>query len=181
MDEDYGEYGESIGFYLGRHTVHGQLATPPSNPALSVSDITVRAHYMGDESLVPESRTNAYARFELKNLVSGNWHFEIQTRYNEQTYFSFGSVMIAQDTNLSFNVLHTDDVLKGVLFFMKSHVEKTSPKLTPEEEAIHGEKATLHRQNKEQWDEKLKRKKKLFAQEMKKTGGIVLGKVHKGP
>ncbi len=99
-DEEGGYYEEMLEFYLGRHKVFGQLAAPPSAPALPVSDITVRAHYMGDESIVFDQKTDALGQFELKNLIPGNWHFEIHTQYNDQVYFSFGSVTIDQDTNL---------------------------------------------------------------------------------
>ena len=115
-DEFAGVYSEQVDFYLGLHSVYGQLASPPSNTSLSVGELTVQAKYLAGDIVMKQVADTAGA-FIFEHLPAGNWEFTITTTSGDIIYTSFASIIMNRNKQLTLNLLTTEDLLNDVPYY----------------------------------------------------------------
>ena len=143
-DATGGVYDEQINFYLGSHTLYGQLSAPPSNPALPIGDLVVQAKYLAGDITLQQTADSGGA-FLFEYLPSGNWEFTINTEFGDTVYNSFASIVVDQDKNLTLNLLTTEDLLNNEPYFEVSNATfeiAAAPQQIPS--AVAQEREALH-------------------------------------
>jgi len=108
-------YNGRVKFYVGRFTINGTLAAPPSNLALSVGNIPVKATLLGlGGDIVFETVSDAQGRFTFSSIPAGPVAFDVTTTQSGQVYSGFGAFSMDGNKNVTLNLLTTADMVNGV-------------------------------------------------------------------
>jgi len=124
-DEFAGVYAEQLDFYLGLHSVYGQLASPPSKTSLPLGELTVQAKYLAGD-IVMKQVTDTAGAFIFEHLPAGSWEFTITTTSGDIIYTSFASIIMNRNKQLTLNLLTTEDLLNDVPYYEVVHTITTS-------------------------------------------------------
>lgn len=103
-------------FFLSAFRISGQINAPPSNPLLNLSGIVITGSILNSD-LVVNVTTDSQGKFEFPLLPRGNFEFASETEQGGMFYYGQGILVLNGNKNLSVNMLHTSDLINGVIPF----------------------------------------------------------------
>jgi hypothetical protein len=105
-------YGD-LKFQTGRYKLIVTLAAPPSNPALSVSNVTVRVTVV-DGDVAIERISDRSGRFEIDLLPEATLHIDAHTITSANHYYADAFVILCGDTSATILLRSVKDIVAGV-------------------------------------------------------------------
>jgi hypothetical protein len=105
-------YGD-LKFQTGRYKLIVTLAAPPSNPALSVSNVTVRVTVV-DGDVAIERISDRSGRFEIDLLPEATLHIDAHTITSANHYYADAFVILCGDTSATILLRNVKDIVAGV-------------------------------------------------------------------
>jgi hypothetical protein len=102
-----------VQFHSGKFKMTVTLAAPPSNPALPVSNITVRVSVGGGEAAMTRV-SDASGRFEIDSLPDATIHIDAHTAASGTHYYADAAITLCGDTSATVVLRNLDDIVAGV-------------------------------------------------------------------
>jgi len=87
-----------VQFQTGKFKVTVTLAAPPSNPALPISNISVRVSVGGGEAAMKRV-SDASGRFEIDSLPDATIHIDAHTAASGTHYYADATITLCGDTS----------------------------------------------------------------------------------
>lgn len=103
-------------FYIGKFSIKGMLAAPPSNPQLNLSGIVVTATTLNLD-LVFKATSDASGAFKFTLVPPGGISISCSTLQGGLTYTGHATFAVDSHKNLIVNMLSNADVVAGVAAF----------------------------------------------------------------
>lgn len=104
---------DEVEFYVGRFTIAGQLAAPPSAPKLDLSGITVKLTVLGT-GITMKAKANKDGAFSFTDVPLGNLALAAETTSKGSTFSSDGSLFLNADRSVTMTLLGPEDIINGV-------------------------------------------------------------------
>lgn len=124
--EGRNHYG-TVSFEVGRWTLRGQLAAPPSNPALPVSNIAVRISVIGADIAFARV-SDADGRFAVDTLPDATVALDAEAIAAGVHYYTHATVTMCADRRVTVPLLNVKDLVAGVRELV---VDPSSPPCPP--------------------------------------------------
>jgi hypothetical protein len=118
-------YGD-VQFQIGNFKVTVTLAAPPSNPALPVSNISVRVSVGGGEAAMKRV-SDASGRFEIDSLPDATIHIDAHTAASGTHYYADATITLCGDTSATVLLRNVKDIVAGVRGAVMDSVAATCP------------------------------------------------------
>ena len=121
-------HDNSVKFHIGRFTLDVSVVAPPSNPALPVGIVPVKATLLGlggtDTEIIFNATSDSSGNFTLTSIPIGSLDFEATVEDGGKVYNGFGILPMDGDKTILLALLTTEDVLNG-----EQSITVTSPSL----------------------------------------------------
>jgi hypothetical protein len=110
--EERSHYG-TLPFQIGQFKLDVVLAAPPSNPALTVSNIPVRISVVGTDVVL--SRTSdAHGRLQIEALPDATLEFDAHTVTSGIHYYANAALTLCADRSVTLLMANVKDLVAGV-------------------------------------------------------------------
>ena len=104
--------------HLGRYTLTGTLAAPPSNPDLPLAGVTVTLTFLSvGEDIVFQTTTDVIGAFTFEDVPYGPVQVAATIKDNGQFYNGLTAFSMDSDEVVTVTMLTTQDVINGVAGF----------------------------------------------------------------
>jgi hypothetical protein len=110
--EGRAHYG-NVHFQIGQFKLAVMLAPPPSNPALPVSNITVRVSVVGTDAAMRRV-SDAHGRFEIESLPDATLVFDAHTVASGIHYYTNAMLTVCTDRSVTLLMLNVKDLVAGI-------------------------------------------------------------------
>lgn len=113
IDEEGRRHYGDVQFQTGKFKLTVTLAAPPSNPALPVSNVTVRVSVGGADAAMRRV-SDASGRFDIESLPDATIDIEAHTIASGNHYYVDATVTLCGDTSATVLLLNIKDIVAGV-------------------------------------------------------------------
>jgi hypothetical protein len=105
-------YGD-VQFQMGKFKLTVTLAPPPSNPALPVSNVTVRVSVVGGDAALTRV-SDASGRFEIESLPDATINIDAHAIASANHYYADATVALCGDTSATVLLRNVKDIVAGI-------------------------------------------------------------------